>query len=94
MKISEITKLQKQNGYFEYQKLINTGDVWKLQGSEGRYAMGLLDCGVCYLPTKSTFDYYGNRIPSRKDLQNGSKGTMLNSQNYWSNENNWQDGNN
>jgi len=49
-----------------FQKMVNTGIVWKLQGFYGRTAQNLLDRGLIKYPTKKTFDYYGNPIPVRK----------------------------
>ena len=51
----------------------------------GRKAMELLESGACMLPKKSFTDYYGNRIPSRDDLKQGSKGTYLNAIRFWTN---------
>lgn len=82
-----IKKLQKEHGYLEMQKLINSGEVWKMEGSMGRYAMELLTCGACMLPLHSHRDYYGNRIPSRTELAQGSKGTYGNSVRFYSNIN-------
>ena len=84
MKNSQITQLQKQNGMYDMQKLINTGTAWKLEGSTGRAAMDALRSGACYLPTKAYYDYYGNRVPARGDLEKGTKGTLQNAQAFWS----------
>ena len=84
MKISEITKLQKQNGVYNMQKLIKSGAVWHLEGSAGRAAMDTLRSGACYLPTTPHRDYYGNRIPSRNDLKDGTTGTLGNAKAFWS----------
>lgn len=83
MNLSQITKLQKEHGVDEMQNLIDTGSVWKLEGSMGRYAMNLLERGVCMLPLEDKYDYYGNRIPSRDKLQPGTKGTFQNSKRFW-----------
>ena len=85
MTIQEITKLQKANGSWETQELINSGLVWKMEGSMGRHAMSLLEMGACYLPKEPKTDYYGNRVPSRDWLEAGSKGTLENTINYYSN---------
>jgi hypothetical protein len=58
-----------------FQKLINSGDVWKLQGSYGRRAMELIEAGVCMLGTKGHNDYYGNYVPSRYEVKKGTLGT-------------------
>ena len=49
-----------------FQRMVNTGQVWSLQGSYGRQAQSLLDAGVIQYPKKKTKDYYGNPIPTRK----------------------------
>ena len=82
---SRITELQKENGFLEMQDLINSGTVWKMEGAMGREAMNLLRLGACMLPKKSFKDYWGNRIPSREDLKEGTQGTFQNSVNYYSN---------
>lgn len=83
MNLERITELQKENGLEDIQEKINSGLVWKLEGSYGRTAMSLLESGACLLPTESHNDYYGNRVPSRDDLQDGTKGTLQNSINFW-----------
>jgi len=83
MKLHHITQLQKEYELTEIQDLINSGLAWKLEGSVGRFAMQMLETGACMLPTKAHFDAYGNRVPSRNDLKKGTKGTLQNSQMYW-----------
>ena len=79
-----IESLQKQYGYTEMQKSINSGQCWLMEGSMGRGAMGLLEAGVCMLPKQVRIDYYGSKVPSREQLKNGSKGTFGNCQEFWS----------
>lgn len=86
--LKQVNSLQKQYGYYQYQKLINSGQIWKFEGSIGREAMSLLKIGICYLPLKATFDYYNNRIPSRLELKEGTKGTKTNSIIFWNKVNN------
>jgi hypothetical protein len=78
MKLTEIRKLQIEYGFDKMQNIIDTGAVWLMEGSMGREAMHLLEVGACFLPNKQRRGYYGNIIPSRSELQNGSKGTILN----------------
>ena len=49
-----------------FQAMVNTGQVWGLQGSYGRTAHSLLEAGLIKYPKKKTTDYYGNPIPTRK----------------------------
>ena len=75
--------MQKAYGYDKLQNNINIGLAWKLEGSYGRAAMSALESGMCMLPKESHRDYYGNRIPSRDELRNGSKGTYQNCAKFW-----------
>ena len=60
--------------FLSIQRAINSG-MWGLQGSYGRAMMGAIESGHCMLGTKSARDYYGNGIPSRNDVQPGTKGS-------------------
>jgi len=60
----------------QYQKLINSGLAWKLEGSIGRFAMDLIRNGYCYLGVKGHKDYYGNYVPSRFEVETGTKGSL------------------
>ena len=79
----EITELQKDNGIYEIQELINNGNAWMMEGSIGRYAMDCLRSGACFLPKKPHKDYYGNRIPSRDMIKEGTMGSLSLSSQYW-----------
>ena len=56
------------------QKAINSG-MWGLQGSYGRTMMDAIASGRCMLGQRRASDYYGNVIPSRDDVQFGTKGS-------------------
>lgn len=60
-----------------FQKIINDGSVWKMQGSYGRQAMRLLEAGLCELGEKRFTDFWGNVVPSRFDVKPGTKGAPL-----------------
>lgn len=83
MTIERITELQEMHGLKQMQDLINSGDAWKMEGSYGRAAMANLESGACMLPTESHRDYWGNVVPSRDMLKDGTKGTLGNSINFW-----------
>ena len=56
------------------QRAINAG-MWSLQGSYGRSMMHAIECGHCLLGRRDHRDYYGNHIPSRDQVQAGTKGS-------------------
>jgi hypothetical protein len=56
------------------QRMINAGN-WSLQGSFGRTMMDMIRSGQCMLGTSSAQDYWGNTIPSRDDVTDGTKGS-------------------
>jgi hypothetical protein len=58
-----------------YQELIDTGDAWRLEGSVGRTAMALIEQGLCILGPTGHRDYYGNYVPSRDEVEPGTKGS-------------------
>jgi hypothetical protein len=78
MNYQTIKRLQREEGFYDMQKLIDNGTAWKMEGSVGREAMDLLRSGACMLPKKAHTDYYGNRIPSRDELKQGTMGTFQN----------------
>lgn len=57
------------------QQAINGGVAWKFQGSVGRDMMAALEAGICMLGKTGAADYYGNYIPSRDQVQEGTKGS-------------------
>lgn len=83
MTINEIRKLQDCYNVTEIQRGIESGDIWKFEGSVGKFAMTCLEAGICFLGEQSTYDYYGNTIPARSMLEQATKGTLENAQNFW-----------
>jgi hypothetical protein len=61
--------------YATIQKAINTG-LWGLQGSYGRTMMDAITEGYCMLGHNEAHDYWGNHIPSRDQVQAGTKGSF------------------
>lgn len=83
MHFQTIKKLQADYGFTEIQNMINSGQAWKMEGSYGRQAMQLLESGACMLPKEKKIDYYGNTVPSRDMLKEGTTGTFKNAVNFW-----------
>jgi hypothetical protein len=70
----ETTATMKQ--YYEaIQRSINAG-MWGLQGSYGRTMMDAIKSGHCLLGQNEAHDYWGNHIPSRDQVQAGTKGSF------------------
>jgi hypothetical protein len=61
--------------YESIQKAINSGHAWSMQGSYGRVMMDAITGGYCLLGHGRATDYYGNTIPSRDDVEEGTKGS-------------------
>lgn len=59
----------------ETQELINSGVAWKLEGSIGRAAMAMIESGECMLGEEGYRDYWGSYIPSRYEVEDGTKGS-------------------
>lgn len=68
--------LSEQESIEFIQGLIDSGDVWKLQGSYGRAAMDLIRGGQCLLGPVGHHDAYGNYVPSRDEVQPGTPGSL------------------
>lgn len=60
--------------YAAIQRQINAGE-WSLQGSHGRTMMRAIEDGRCLLGKKRARDYWGNLIPARDDVMDGTKGS-------------------
>ena len=67
-------EVDEQELYASIQRAIN-GGMWSLQGSYGRAMMQAISDGWRLLGTQSFNDYYGNRIPSRTEVKEGTKGS-------------------
>ena len=57
------------------QELVDTGMAWRLEGSVGRAAMGAIEAGAIVLGRDGHRDYWGNYVPSRYEVQPGTKGS-------------------
>jgi hypothetical protein len=61
--------------YLSVQRAINAGH-WSMEGSYGRAMMAAIDSGHCLLGPNAARDYWGNAIPSRDDVKEGTKGSI------------------
>ena len=59
----------------QMQNLINSGMAWLLEGSIGRACTRAIEDGQCMLGQERHRDYWGNVVPSRDDVQQGTKGS-------------------
>lgn len=64
-----------EDHYYAIQHAINSGTAWAFQGHYGRVMMDAITHGHCMLGRDQARDYYGNVIPSRDDVQKGTKGS-------------------
>ena len=60
----------------DLQGLIDSGMAWRLEGSVGRAAMDAIENGDCILGEVGHRDYWGNYIPSRHEVEPGTKGSI------------------
>lgn len=58
-----------------FQALIDSGAAWTMDGSTGRTAMMLIERGDCVLGEEGHRDYWGNYVPSRHEVEPGTKGS-------------------
>jgi hypothetical protein len=58
------------------QSLINTGMAWMLEGHVGRTCMALIEGGQAILGPEGHRDYWGNYVPSREEVEPGTKGSL------------------
>jgi hypothetical protein len=57
------------------QDLIDSGQAWQLEGSIGRQCMAAIEAGECMLGEVGHRDYWGNYVPSRYEVEPGTKGS-------------------
>jgi hypothetical protein len=69
------TGLDEDDNVRLFQDLIDTGMAWRLEGAIGREAMSLIDAGQCTLGDEGHRDYYGNYVPSKHEVEPGTKGS-------------------
>lgn len=62
--------------FISLQRAINSGSAWSMQGSMGRAMMAAIEVGRCCLGHTAAYDYWGNRIPSRTEVKEGTKGSV------------------
>ena len=60
----------------DIQALINSGMAWRLEGSIGRACTAELEAGTVMCGTEPKSDFWGNRVPSRYEVQAGTKGSF------------------
>lgn len=58
-----------------FQRMIDSGMAWRLQGSYGREAMRMIEARLCTLGPVGHRDYYGNYVPSKFEVVSGTEGS-------------------
>jgi len=59
----------------DLQELVNSGLAWRLEGAIGRAAMDAINSGAIMLGEEGHYDFYGNYVPSRTEVEPGTKGS-------------------
>lgn len=72
---SKRSKFELEASVIQAQRLINSGDIWKFEGSVGRQTMYEITVGNLMLGHNSRGDYWGNIVPSRHHVKAGTKGS-------------------
>ena len=62
--------------YEMIQRLVNTGMAWRMEGAIGRECMRAIEAGCAMLGTAGERDFWGNYIPSRYEVEAGTKGSF------------------
>lgn len=57
------------------QRMIDSGQVWRMEGSMGRAAMDAIKQGHVILGPKAYRDYWGNRVPAHHEVKPGTHGS-------------------
>lgn len=58
------------------QEWIDSGAVWRTEGSVGRGAVEAIRAGDHVLGPRTVLDYYGNRVPGRHEVTPGALGSV------------------
>ena len=72
----ESDEVSAEEYYGAMQRAINSGMAWKMQGSYGRAAMDAIEAGFCLLGVIGHSDYWGNHVPGRYQVVNGTVGSI------------------
>lgn len=70
-----LTGMQQGDEIAALQVLIDSGEIWNLEGSLGRAAADAIATGDCMLGPTAHRNVWGQRIPSRYDVKPGTKGS-------------------
>jgi hypothetical protein len=63
-------------GTRQMQAMINSGMAWRMEGSYGRGVMELIRAGNLMLGPVGRTDYWGNYVPGREEVVEGTKGSF------------------
>lgn len=79
--MTDLTAVYREDATFDeqveaYQAMIDSGSCWTMDGHTGRTAMQLIEEGHCILGESDHRDYWGNHVPSRTQVEPGTKGSI------------------
>lgn len=75
-----------REAFEEIQILIDTGEVWHLEGRLGRMAINGIRRGFLHLGPESFEDAYGNRVPACHEVKPGTQGSREFCRKFWRKE--------
>lgn len=68
-------EVERSTYYGALQRLINNGQIWQMEGYLCRAAMYAIEDGLVMTGQQDHRDHWGNLIPARGKLRDGSRGT-------------------
>lgn len=72
----DLVKWTEDGPAIHIQQAIDSGAAWTLEGSVGRAAMAAIEDGRAVLGLRAHRDYWGNRVPARWEVQQGTLGSQ------------------
>lgn len=76
LKLSGVEMAESDEDYYgSLQRQIDSGVIWRMEGTVGRGAMAAIEAGKVMLGEQRRKDFWGSLVPSRDDVKPGTKGS-------------------